>query len=859
MSTSEDYLDQLLRSVNEKDKELADLVDKVDTKTDEPDKIFTMEDEESETVKEMDQEFFVSENNDMVEQDNPLEMQDGILMKDEISIENEKAEPVIIDLPEQEEPLMDEMPEPEEPVMDDLPEPEEHMIDEMPESEEHMIDEKPEPEEPVIDEMPEPEENVMDEMQVPEEPVIDEKPKPEEPVMDEMQVPEEPVIDDIQAMEDAMDIIPTEETITEELPEMEQPIMDETSVEEEFILDGLVMEDSAQVRQREEELSNEDLYESEPLGAKISVEENTNQEEFSLEGMLKELKEDPDFLDESLENEEFISINQNEGTFTNSLNEVKDMSEDEIASILKSIDDEQSDLEVVQENEKEESFFELEEDENVSEINDLIDKSNNYEPVSNELEQLLSENNLEFGEDLIENLPESEVQELLSNEEEDPKAKKGKKAKKEKGEKKSLFGRKKKKPEAETFENLQEDEFHEPDDFNLEDEKMGIESEQKDDSMSELDDLLGNLIDNQESDNSGSANDDSLIDLFGGLEETEELETMDDELSVEEAEALLEERSKPEKKKGIFARFINFITEEDDEELESQVASEMQQLGSTSEENEEVLKQLAKEDKANKKKKKKDKKGKEKGKAEDSEDDGDGEDEEDGKKGKSKKPKKEKKKKEPKPVDDTPEPKLSRKKVSITFLFSFSIMIAIILACMFIPDIFTMTEARKAYYDGNYEQCFKTMYGKKLNESDELIYKRSEMILKIERKLANYNHFVERGEELYALDQLLLAVAQRDELMESAKKYGVEDQAEFAYQQALAILLEKYNLTEEDALEINGYEEDAIYTLRLKAIVDGTEFVLPDFLSETAAPQETVVDEDLLPEEEELIDAAVAN
>ena len=75
---------------------------------------------------------------------------------------------------------------------------------------------------------------------------------------------------------------------------------------------------------------------------------------------------------------------------------------------------------------------------------------------------------------------------------------------------------------------------------------------------------------------------------------------------------------------------------------------------------------------------------------------------------------------------------------------------------------------------------------------------------------------------------------------------------------------DRYQLSEEEALKICAYEQDALYTLHLKAIVAGEEFVCPDYLREDGtgaygvqADQEETVEaplEDVLPEEEELVE-----
>ena len=313
-------------------------------------------------------------------------------------------------------------------------------------------------------------------------------------------------------------------------------------------------------------------------------------------------------------------------------------------------------------------------------------------------------------------------------------------------------------------------------------------------------------------------------------------------------------------KSGFFSRIMNFLLEDDEDSEEEGVKDEAGQLKTTTDENQEVLKQLKKEDQEGKKKKKKKGKGKDTAGDEDENDD---EGVEEAGKEKKKKVKKEKKEKPPKPVDDTPQPKLSKKKVRSTALFAFTILAAILVCCLFVPELSQLSDARNAFYDGDYEACYRALYGKRLSESDRRMFEQSQMMLALDRNLEAYENYVAVGDELHALDTLLQSVQKQEKLMIEAEKYGLMAEAEAAYQRVLTTLAEKYQLTEADAIEINSYEQDAVYTLRVKSIVEGTEFVLPAYLQPGAdvnlEPQESVPEEesveDVLSAEEELPDA----
>lgn len=378
---------------------------------------------------------------------------------------------------------------------------------------------------------------------------------------------------------------------------------------------------------------------------------------------------------------------------------------------------------------------------------------------------------------------------------------------------------------------------------------------------SEISDLL-NALENAETE---SDLNDTNVDLFAGMEQEVDLESADGlDLIPNKDEEI---REKKEKKPGFFKRLFTLLTEEDEEPEEILVTAEnsdgVDELGATSEENKEAMAQLDKEGPEDKKKKKKGKKGK-KGETETKdgeEDDEDDEPVEDKKK--KQKPKKQKKQKEPKFYDDSP--KLSKKKIKATVLASISIAAAILVCSLFVPELFELRSARNAFYDGDYETSYKSLYGKNLSESDRIIFEQSEFLLALQRRVESYYNYMAIDDELRAVESLILEVNKQKDILSQAEKYGLEADAEYSYQDVLQILTEKYGVSEEDAIAINAYRQDALYTLHLRAIVAGEEFVCPDYLREygqanvtTDTQDEEIIEEtleDILPEEEELIEA----
>ena len=371
-------------------------------------------------------------------------------------------------------------------------------------------------------------------------------------------------------------------------------------------------------------------------------------------------------------------------------------------------------------------------------------------------------------------------------------------------------------------------------------------------------DLLFESIDEVQETATPVSDADGMEDLMGLLGEAG-----DEASSGESAEDIPEKGAKAPKKKGGFLKMMEFLTESDDDDEEEEGGkfsfkdlfkkkkeepSEEENPtgadaeGATTDENKEVNRQLdaEEEDGKKKKKKKKRKKGEPEGAEELEErepherqagkDDEESEEGGDGKKGKKKK--KEKKKKEPKPVDNRPLPKLSKKKVRATFCFALTILAAILICVFFLGDVVSKQKARSAFYKGDYEECYRNFYGKKLTEGDENMFKKAELLLYLERNKERYYEYLAIDDEYHALDSLLDAVLNKDAFMQKASQYGFDAEATNAYNEILSILETSYGLSEEDAMMINSIDQDAVYTLYVHSIVDGTDFVIPDYLQD---------------------------
>lgn len=287
------------------------------------------------------------------------------------------------------------------------------------------------------------------------------------------------------------------------------------------------------------------------------------------------------------------------------------------------------------------------------------------------------------------------------------------------------------------------------------------------------------------------------------------------------------------KKQGFWGKLLSALTQEEEPEEEP--------ADLVSDENGEILKELDKEKKQAKGKKKK---GKDK-KAAGADEDEELEEADDSKK-KKKKEKKPKKEKPPVPVEDLlPGKKLSLRKVLPIILVVLAFGLAYVLVSHLYIDYVNKRSAEKAYYAGDYMECYSLLFGQDRNDNQEMMYHKAELVLQMERMKGNYRRLVMEGKELEALDYLVQCICRRESFYQQGQEWNSMDVVEETFTGMTALLTANYGLTEERAAEIAALKSDVDYTLALMEVLEALN-------SEAQDEQEPAVSyEDLLPEEEE--------
>ncbi len=273
---------------------------------------------------------------------------------------------------------------------------------------------------------------------------------------------------------------------------------------------------------------------------------------------------------------------------------------------------------------------------------------------------------------------------------------------------------------------------------------------------------------------------------------------------------------KKKKRKGLLALLFGALFKvltQTDEDLNP--PGEGGELASLTDENQQVLDELAAEDgkKAKKEKKKKEKKEKPKKEKKPPK-------EKKPKPPKEKKPKKEKKKK----VDDgQPEKALAPKKVAIAMLFAFSLGFLCCLPSMILPNRILMDRAQTAFDHQDYQATYKLLYGKKLNEEQTLLYHQARVLSCANHYVSSYNNYIAMNMKDEALDSLLKAMRAKKTIVVEAEEFQVAGDVENVYSNIESILANDYGLTLAEVDEINDIKDVSAYTKRVMEITGTLE------------------------------------
>jgi len=268
-----------------------------------------------------------------------------------------------------------------------------------------------------------------------------------------------------------------------------------------------------------------------------------------------------------------------------------------------------------------------------------------------------------------------------------------------------------------------------------------------------------------------------------------------------------ESDAEPVKKEGFFSRlFSAFGDDEDDNNEETTDAFENSALDIAAEgalENEAILENLDNEGTSEGKKNKKDKKKKDKKKKD---------------AGEEKAEKKEKKKKEKKEkIPEPPLKKLPKAKIIVITILVASIGAIMILFANYFPYAMDMINANKHYVTGNYEKAYNYFSGHDLSEDNQEIFRKTTVLLKLQRQMDSYKNYMKMGMKAEALNALVQGIDASDTYASQAEELGISNQFNTLSSTIETELRNAFGISRDDARALIEKEGTAEYTKSIYA------------------------------------------
>ena len=118
-----------------------------------------------------------------------------------------------------------------------------------------------------------------------------------------------------------------------------------------------------------------------------------------------------------------------------------------------------------------------------------------------------------------------------------------------------------------------------------------------------------------------------------------------------------------------------------------------------------------------------------------------------------------------------------------------------------------------------YTQAYDEVYGMDMKDEDVEIYNKIQTVMYVNKQLNSYNNFCAVEKYPEALDSLLKGLKRYDKYIELATMYGIESDMNYVRDQILAELKNKFNLSEEEAMQITFIENETEYSKQVYDII----------------------------------------
>lgn len=329
------------------------------------------------------------------------------------------------------------------------------------------------------------------------------------------------------------------------------------------------------------------------------------------------------------------------------------------------------------------------------------------------------------------------------------------------------------------------------------------------DDLSDLGDLLSSAQDDRPVEEGDSIGEFAQSEMDAQEQEMEEQESSDtSKKSKRDKKSKKAKKSKntdgePKEKQGLFARLAKLFFGEEEEE-KTALDDITDQTAGMSDENKKILEELEAAGELEDPKPKKEKKKKEKKKKEP----------------KPKKPKKvkaPKPKKEKKPREKDHTPPLPKGPVIAIVVMVASLFGLIMLGTNLLGYQSNVNTAREEYGKGSYVEAFSKLQGLKIREKDSEFYDQLQVLAVVSEKYQDYLVFSNKGRKDIALDSLICAYGRYDFNKQKAQDANCDVEYEQLGGKIIKSLLEDYDMTGDEALQIYNAKNRKEYTLKLHA------------------------------------------
>ena len=159
----------------------------------------------------------------------------------------------------------------------------------------------------------------------------------------------------------------------------------------------------------------------------------------------------------------------------------------------------------------------------------------------------------------------------------------------------------------------------------------------------------------------------------------------------------------------------------------------------------------------------------------------------------------------------------TKKNIIAVIIVCFSIGLCGYISVQFVMSAMNTREVKHAYDNKDYEKAYQLLYGKELDENEDIIYQRSYMLLRMKNKMDEANSYKEDGDRIREVDALIQGVVRYDNMKERAIEYLVIDEIDIMLED-IGVRLSEYGVTIEKAREIANIEMNTLYSEEIENI-----------------------------------------